>query len=111
MQVSYNDDAIGSSHAQGANEMSFVNAADDVQCAGRSWLRWMKMAVAAVILVGLAASRVCAQDAEGAAAGGGGKSWAIPWLIVFLSLALGIFITLRPAGRETEVKRDPRIEL
>lgn len=63
------------------------------------------------ISMGSLASSAFAEEAEAGATGGGGKSWAIPWLIVVLALALGIFITLRPAGRATEIKRDSRVEL
>jgi hypothetical protein len=63
-----------------------------------------------VTIVGAGTIRAYAAEAE-AAAGGGGKSWAIPWLIVVLAVALGIFITLRPSGRESDIKRDSRAEL
>jgi hypothetical protein len=83
----------------------------EVCSAARSCLRRLKTALSAAALVCAPVASAAAEDAAGAATGGGGKSWAIPWLIVFLTLALGIFITLRPSGRETEVKRDPRMEL
>jgi hypothetical protein len=92
--------------------MSIVKAVGSyVRFAARFCLLRTKFAVSTATLFGTFATAAYAQEAEGAAAGGGGKSWAIPWLIVFLALALGIFITLRPAGRETEIKRDPRMEL
>jgi hypothetical protein len=66
---------------------------------------------AAMLVAGVDVARAYAEDAPSGAAGGGGKSWAIPWLVVILVVALGIFITLRPSGREAEIKRDPRVEL
>jgi hypothetical protein len=46
-----------------------------------------------------------------AAAGEGGKSYGPPWLVIVLVVALGVFITLRPAGRAAEIKRDLRGDL
>jgi len=43
--------------------------------------------------------------AEDAAAAGGEKTYAVGYLIVVLLVSLGMFITLRPSGRATEVKR------
>lgn len=59
----------------------------------------------------LQAATASAQAAAGGGATGGDKSYAIPYLIIVLVVALGLFITLRPAGRSTEIKRDPRSEL
>jgi hypothetical protein len=69
-----------------------------------------RAAIAAALIVLIAVPTACAQAAEGAPAEGG-KSWAIPWLIVVLGVALGLFITLRPAGRAAEIKRDLRADL
>lgn len=69
----------------------------------------LRAAVAVAVVSGVCHS--WALGAEEGAADSSGKSWAIPWLVVVLTLALGIFITLRPAGRESEIKRDRRAEL
>jgi hypothetical protein len=34
-----------------------------------------------------------------------GKSWTLSWMLVVLSVALGLLVVLRPVGRTTEVKQ------
>ncbi len=33
------------------------------------------------------------------------KSWTLSWMLVVLSVALGLLVVLRPVGRTTEVKQ------
>lgn len=65
---------------------------------------------AIVVGIGAAGATSLAQ-AEDAAAAEGGKSYGLPWLAIVLVVALGVFITLRPAGRAAEIKRDLRGDL
>lgn len=63
---------------------------------------------------GILATQVTAAYAQSTAAGpaaGGDKSYGIPWLIIVVVAALGLFITLRPAGRSAEIRRDARADL
>jgi hypothetical protein len=82
-------------------ENHFVNRFFVLGC-----LRW-----AAVCSLMMVHSAAYAQEATGGAPAEGGKSYGVPWLIIVLVVALGVFITLRPAGRASEIKRDPRAEL
>ena len=71
----------------------------------------LRFIVAVALVVAAGAVDAIAEEASSGVPAGGGKSWAIPWLIVVLAVALGVFITLRPSGREAEIKRDMRPDL
>ncbi len=57
---------------------------------------------AAGMLVLWATMNGTAMAADAAAAD---KAWTLSWMLVVLSIALGLLVVLRPVGRTTEVKQ------